>query len=110
MPMRTFQSRDGTRWLVWSVVPGARHDAERRAGYDRRSPDPVIGYKGAERRVTPDRRSTAALISPQLRSGWLVFEAEGQQRRLAPIPPAWERQPEAALERLCSLAQRRPAN
>lgn len=105
MPMRSFRSAGGAEWLVWSVVPGPRHAPERRRGYDRRSPDPVLRYPGPERRRTPDRRASRLLVKPELQSGWLVFESPDERRRLSPIPPAWERYTDAALERMCAQAE-----
>jgi hypothetical protein len=105
MPFRTFQSSSGVAWHVWSVIPGGKGDGERRHGYDRRSPDPVLRYNGPERRTAPDRRANRLLLAPDLRFGWLTFESHTERRRLAPIPPGWDRLPDTALERLCSRAQ-----
>jgi len=102
MPLRTFCSSTGTEWRVWNVVPGHRGENERRRGYDRRSPDPVLLYRGAERREQDERRSQRAAVP---KSGWLVFESGSERRRLMPIPPGWEIRSEADLERLCGRAQ-----
>ena len=102
MPQRVFRTAAGVEWHVWSVIPGNALGEERRHGYDRRSPDPVIRYKGEERRTQAERRRAAAL--PGMHAGWLVFERDGERRRLAPIPPAWEARPECDLERLCERA------
>jgi hypothetical protein len=102
MPQRVFRTAAGVEWHVWSVIPGSALVEERRHGYDRRSPDPVIRYKGEERRTQADRRRGAAL--PGMPGGWLVFESDGERRRLTPIPPAWEARPESDLERLCARA------
>jgi hypothetical protein len=105
MPIRSFRTAQGTLWQVWNVIP-SRHDAdERRMGYDRRSPDPVIRYTGPERRVNADRRRPPAFLSPQLACGWLTFESPTEKRRLAPIPQHWEQLPDADLERLCEAAR-----
>lgn len=104
MPLRSFHAPDGKEWQVWSVIPGARPTAERRAGFDRRSPDPVFLYKGAERRLTSDRRRSAISLPPELAGGWLIFEAPDERRRLTPIPPHWDVLPESELTRLLSLA------
>jgi hypothetical protein len=103
MPQRVFRTAAGVEWHVWSVVPGNVPGEERRHGYDRRSPDPVILYKGVERRAHGERRRVAALV-PGMHSGWLVFESNGERRRLFPIPPAWEARPDCDLERLCDRA------
>jgi hypothetical protein len=100
MPIRSFHAADGAEWQVWSVIPGARPGAERRTGFDRRSPDPVLRYSGPERRVTPDRRRVSAALPAELMGGWLTFEGPGERRRLTPIPPHWDELPESELERL----------
>ncbi|HEV7587749.1 MAG TPA: hypothetical protein VGO40_06430 [Longimicrobium sp.] len=102
MPQRVFRTASGVEWHVWSVIPGNAAGEERRHGYDRRSPDPVIQYKGADRRTSAERRRVAA--APGLHLGWLVFESGAERRRLAPIPLAWEARPECELERLCERA------
>ena len=104
MPRRTFRSASGVEWHVWSVLPGGIPSEERRHGYDRRSPDPVIAYKGPDRRTTPERRKRASVALPDVFTGWLVFDSPAERRRLTPIPPAWEVRPECDLERLCDLA------
>jgi hypothetical protein len=105
MPLRTFRGEDGAEWRVWNVVPGRRQGTERRRGYDRRSPSPVLRHGGLERREGQDRRHTPGLVSPELRLGWLIFQREGERRRLAPVPPGWERLAETALARLCAAAR-----
>lgn len=104
MPIRTFQTPDGVTWQVWNVVPGRRDVPERRIGYDRRSPDPVIRYGGPDRRSGDDRRHEVPFVSPRLASGWLAFECAEEKRRLAPIPQHWERMSASELERLCARA------
>lgn len=104
MPIRSFRTAEGVLWQVWNVVPG-RRDAERRIGYDRRSPEPIFRYSGPERRREQDRRRPAPLLSLQLASGWLAFESPTEKRRLAPIPQRWEQLSEAELERLCQSAR-----
>lgn len=105
MPIRSFRTADGVPWQVWNVVPGRRDTAERRVGYDRRSPEPVFRYAGPERRENPDRRRPAPLLSRRLASGWLAFECPTEKRRLAPIPQFWEQLSDAELERLCHSAE-----
>lgn len=104
MTMRSFRAADGVVWQVWSVVPGLSNRAERRAGYDRRNPEPVFRYTGPERRENQDRRRQAPFVSPQYAAGWLTFESPREKRRLAPIPRHWEDLPETELERLCGEA------
>jgi len=103
MPERVFRTASGVEWHVWSVIPGGAPAEERRHGYDRRSDDPVIRYKGPERRAEADRRRRGSFV-PGMPQGWLVFESAGERRRLVPIPPAWEARPACDLERLCERA------
>lgn len=93
-------------WQVWSVIPGTRKDGERRGGRDRRSPDPVFLYRGADRRKAADRRNAAATVSAAFAGGWLVFQAPHERRRLAPIPADWEALSSDDLARLCERATR----
>lgn len=104
MPRRVFRNSSGVEWHVWSVLPGGMPEVERRHGYDRRSPDPVIRYKGPERRVAGERRRHASATLPDAFNGWLVFDSPNERRRLTPIPPAWEMRAEGDLERLCERA------
>jgi hypothetical protein len=104
MPQRVFRTASGVEWHVWSVIPGGPPGEERRHGYDRRSPDPVIAHKGPERRAAADRRRRALAVAAQMQLGWLVFDSGDERRRLAPIPPAWEARPECELERFCERA------
>lgn len=105
MPLRSFRSVSGVTWQVWSVIPGVSLGTERRTGYDRRSPDPVLRYTGPERRREDDRRRGPTFLSQSLQAGWLAFESPAERRRLAPIPPGWDRLCDAALERLCERAE-----
>ena len=104
MPRRVFRSSAGVEWQVWSVIPGSLHGDERRHGYDRRSPDPVILYKGPDRRTSGDRRRRHQHSVAIPTNGWLVFDSAGERRRLMPIPPAWETRPADDLERFCERA------
>jgi hypothetical protein len=36
--------------------------------------------------------------------GWLAFESDGEKRRLAPVPDAWEELSADTLEKLCREA------
>jgi hypothetical protein len=109
MALRTFRSAAGVVWHVWSVIPGIRQDEERRRGYDRRSPDPVLAYNGQERRTSRDRRSTSRLFGPEMAAGWLAFESPTERRRLVPIPAGWDAFSDAELERLCERARPSPS-
>jgi hypothetical protein len=104
MPIRSFRTGEGVTWQVWNVMPGLHDMHERRIGYDRRSPEPVIRYTGTERRSSADRRKPPLFLSPQLATGWLTFECPTEKRRLTPIPQHWEELSEAELERLCGQA------
>lgn len=109
MALRRFSDSEGRSWDVWDVVPDRVTPspyAQRRFG-DRRCPDPVLLYKGPERRVA-ERRWTASrspLGAPGMEHGWLVFVCDGVKRRLAPPPEGWERYPEGELERLLARAR-----
>lgn len=62
---RTFVDPDGVEWKVWEVHPSSVHDAASKL---------------------------SARVAPELEQGWLCFEsARGEKRRLAPIPPEWNR-------------------
>lgn len=105
MPIRSFRTDEGVTWQVWNVMPGRRDIPERRMGYDRRSPDPVIRYTGPERRASADRRQPLPFLSPDLATGWLAFECSTEKRRLTPIPQRWEQLPDTELARLCAEAR-----
>ena len=102
MPLRSFTAPDGARWQVWGVTPpGAAVTALQRRVRDRRSPDPVILYKGVERRRQERRRAAA---KPVMETGWLVFESAQAKRRLAPPPEEWDTCPEPVLVELWNRA------
>jgi hypothetical protein len=42
------------------------------------------------------------------RGGWLVFETDGEKRRLAPYPPDWRTMSAFEIERWCMRATRVP--
>lgn len=104
MALRSFRGPDGALWSVWSVIPSGFSVEERRRGYDRRCPEPILRYAGPERRATPDRRRASGMVAASLNAGWLAFEGGGERRRLAPIPPWWDRCSEEELARLCARA------
>jgi hypothetical protein len=103
--IRSFQDAQGRTWRAWCVVPGTPVSAERRTGTDRRSPDPVLAWRGAERRGPEDRRRTHRLVAPEYRKGWLAFESGGERRRIVPVPPGWEALSDAELAALCLQAE-----
>ena len=49
-------------------------------------------------------------VSPGFQEGWLSFEAEGEKRRLAPVPPGWEDGTEVHLRVLLRTAQTAAGN
>jgi hypothetical protein len=110
VPLRSFCSSDGTPWEVWEVVPSGEsvpwtHQRVR----DRRSPEPVLRYRGEERR-RGERRTRGpfpARLASELMAGWLVFESPRERKRLAPPPPGWDSCPEAMLITYLERATRR---
>jgi hypothetical protein len=100
MPLRSFTAPDGRVWQVWQVIPASLPGQyPRQRVRDRRSPEPVLLYAGPERRVAERRRdpprNTAVLSG--FDSGWLVFESDGEKRRLAPAPADWDTCPDEVL-------------
>lgn len=87
---------------MWDVRP---ERVDRRAG-ERRLERPTP-WTGPERRAAPDRRQdrelTTMLAFP-LSEGWLVFKNGDEKRRLAPIPPNWERYASEQLRELWKQA------
>ena len=104
MPYRKFRDAEGNEWQVWSVIPRGSIGPESWEGIDRRAPDPVLRYRGLDRRAGDDR-STAPVLSPGLEGGWLTFECGSEKRRIAPIPAGWEDADDAMLDELCRSAQ-----
>lgn len=99
MALRDFTAPDGAVWRVWKVAPSIAEAPERRVR-DRRSPDPVLLYKGEERRQAERRKGAAArrsLLKGDFEKGWLVFECEHGKKRLAPPPDGWDSCPECDL-------------
>ncbi len=103
VPLRSFVAPDGARWQVWGVAPpGAAVSALQRRVRDRRSPEPVFLYKGAERRRQERRKSPTP--RPVMQTGWLVFESARAKRRLAPPPEEWDTCAEPQLVELWNRA------
>jgi hypothetical protein len=103
VPLRSFLAPDGARWQVWGVAaPNAAAGGLQRRVRDRRSPDPVILYKGVERRR--QERRGPSLPRPVMQTGWLVFESARAKRRLAPPPEAWDTCAEPELVELWNRA------
>lgn len=107
MAYKLFEGPDGTKWEVWLVVPT---DAERRRGERRTAHKSAsLLYKGPERRVGPDRRtrhsSGRTVVAADFEHGWLCFEsADGEKRRLAPVPEKWEEAENDKLWLWCTAA------
>jgi hypothetical protein len=51
-----------------------------------------------------ERRSN--LVRPDCANGWLLFTLGRERRRLAPLPPEWDRASEAQLTQWCADAER----
>ena len=106
MRLRTFEDYLGRRWEVWQTNPSLteRRMRERRMLEDRRSGRRA---EAADRRTQADRRALGSARFPgvpQLESGWLCFEREGERKRLAPVPEEWESADEMILAHLCNFA------
>ena len=100
MPLRSFRAPDGTPWEVWQVTPaGGLTPWTHQRVRDRRSPEPVLLYRGPERRQRDRRqgRPFPARLAAELAQGWLVFESSRAKKRLAPPPPGWDTCPEELL-------------
>ena len=78
MPLREFADSAGRRWRVWDIRPEQMHAATRAEDHLQN----VI-------------------------NGWLAFEsaADGEKRRLAPIPAKWESATEQELEGMLERAE-----
>jgi hypothetical protein len=101
---RTFLDTRGKRWEVWLVTPDS---AERRKADRRAAAGGSDAFSGTtDRRRTPERRRApfqrSISVASEYSEGWLCFESEGEKRRLAPVPPAWE---EAGPDRLLTWLQ-----
>ena len=105
MRIRVFEDYLGRRWEVWQTNPQL---AERREMVRRRLPDRRRGRRPEpSRRTVSDRRAQQGARFPgisQLEGGWLCFESEGERKRLAPVPEAWERADDMTLAALCNFA------
>jgi hypothetical protein len=52
--------------------------------------------------------TAGAVITRDIGDGWLTFESATSRRRLAPVPPDWERVPPERLELMCRAATDAP--
>jgi len=108
MKYRVFDDYLGRRWEVWQTNPS---DSNRRAKERREVPDRRRSTRAesTERRGERDRRVQAMARFPgipPLEAGWLCFEraGEGERKRLAPVPEAWESADDMTLAALCNFA------
>ena len=106
MRYRVFEDYVGRRWEVWQTSPpqSERRQAERRNLADRSR---TARASAALRRTVAERRlRNVARIScvPGLENGWLCFESNGERKRLAPVPDAWETADDMTLAALCNFA------
>jgi hypothetical protein len=70
-----------------------------------------VGVEWLVREIATPKLSASLsrlLQSDRRRGGWLVFEAEGEKRRLAPYPPDWRTMSVFELERWCMRATHVP--
>jgi hypothetical protein len=60
---------------------------------------------GTTWRVWSTQPTNPAIVSPELRDGWLTFDSGWSRRRLVPIPPDWEGAEIERLQLLCHVAK-----
>jgi len=106
MRYRIFEDYVGRRWEVWQTSPpqSDRRKAERRSVVDRRQ---TARASSTSRRNVSERRVRSVVripCVPGLEGGWLCFESNGERKRLAPVPEAWETAGEMTLAALCNFA------
>jgi hypothetical protein len=101
---RTFKDQQGRVWDVWQVHPSAaeRRFTQRRI-IDNDRTDSTERRSGEERRI--GERDTRASVAAEFAGGWLCFETEGEKRRLAPVPDAWDRADDETIEQWCCVAK-----
>jgi hypothetical protein len=97
MPCREFV--DG-RMMVWTVWHVNANRSERREAATRRSEERAKG----DRRRRCEPRPRRMRIPAPMAAGWLCFESATEKRRLAPVPPGWQRMSDRGLEELCARA------
>jgi hypothetical protein len=97
MAFREFTDEGGRKWTVWDVFPTLAERRERDAG-----PPPGVHER---RRFIESRTRIAARMA----RGWLAFEAaDGERRRLAPIPSDWAHKSTEQLRAWCASAEAAP--
>jgi hypothetical protein len=107
---RQFKDKLGKLWNVWQVHPSAagRRFSQRRVKDEDRS-DSSERRSGLDRRLERLGRNP---VAAEFTFGWLCFETEGEKRRLAPVPEAWDRADDETIEQWCCVAKpvvRRPS-
>jgi len=60
---------------------------------------------GVAWRVWSIQPTNPAIVSPELRTGWLTFDCGSSRRRLSPIPDDWEAAEIDRLRLLCRVAK-----
>lgn len=60
---------------------------------------------GTTWRVWSTWPTNPAIVSPELRAGWLTFDSGWSRRRLIPIPSDWECADIERLQLLCHVAK-----
>ena len=73
--MRDVVDEKGTKWKIWPVSPSSIHP-----------------------------KTAAEDYLGDYSEGWLCFECDNQRRRLAGIPPGWDKLPDKELIRLVKTA------
>lgn len=104
---RRIRDAQGRTWRVTAVRPNDVLGERRLSADDRRvvpvesllDPPVLQRRKGRDRRVVSEPRHAlpGALLPPDWRDGWLMFESDEEVRRLAPIPSNWTSMADAEL-------------
>ena len=114
---RRVRDAQGRTWRVTAVRPNDVLGERRLTADDRRvmpvedllDPPVLQRRKGRDRRVAnePRHATPGALLPPNWREGWLMFESDEEVRRLAPIPDDWTSMADAELAGLLPRTARR---
>ena len=97
MSLREFVAEDGRSWQVWDTRPAVNAVNASHSALSR--------YLSA---MDPTAAVHPALVRDHFKGGWLTFVSDGERRRLAPIPPDWQKVDELALMRLLTEAVEAP--
>lgn len=95
MTHRQFRDSQAVDWEVWEVKPASAIQPL----LDRRSRP-----RAPDGQSEPSRTNEWLLPKPGMSKGWLLFESQGERRRLVPIPEGWSDLPIEGLEVLCGRA------